>query len=288
MPTDVVRRSRRAFLATAAGSAAALAAAQLAKPAAVLAVEEPVYRNTDNPTAAVTACRQGSTDQGGFEGIGNGHGWGIKGVSASGPGVLGTADLVTMAGVVGLQGDTTSSYYQDVLDNPDVEALASGVYGYSVTGDYPNGVFGDSPTDYGTGVFGEGGYGVLGFGYVGVVGVAGEGEGSGVHGHGGNYDWPDAPAGTGVFATCVVGGVALDARGKVKFDRANKVTIKKGTSKYKKTLAGVTTSSQVFAVLRTYRSGVYVAAVVPSTGYFTIYLNKVLGSDTTCSYFVVN
>lgn len=292
MPSDGARRSRRALLASAAGGVAALAAAQLAKPAAALAVEEPVYRNTDNTTTAITACRQATDDTGAIEGIGKGRGWGVKGASGSGPGVLGTAELATMAGVVGLQGDTTNSYYQDVLADPLTEELASGVYGYSVTGSYPNGVWGESPTDAGCGLFGEGAYGVLGFGYAGVVGV---GDATGVHGHGGDYDWPDEPAKTGVLASCVLGGVALEVRGPAKFSRSGRILIAKGKSYVDVDLrgakGGLSGLPLCFATLMTYRSGYYVAAVrmnYPIAGKLRIYLNKALLSATYVAWFVVN
>ena len=50
----------------------------------------------------------------------------------------------------------------------------------------------------------------------------------------------------------------------------------------------MTTSSQIFAVLQSYRSGTYVAAAVPQTGYSVVYLNKALTADTYLSWFVVN
>jgi len=83
-------------------------------------------------------------------------------------------------------------------------------------------------------------------------------------------------------------GTALQVMGKVKFDRAYRVKILKGKSSAKVALAGVSASSQVFATLRSYRAGYYIAAVTPTTGSFTIYLNKALTSDTYVSYFVVN
>lgn len=132
------------------------------------------------------------------------------------------------------------------------------------------------------------GTGVRGFSISGL-GVVGDGGIEGVRG----VSWD----GTGVVGRADAGigghfasasGTALQVVGKAKFDRAGRVLIKKGTSKYRKTLAGVTSSTQVFAVLRTYRSGTYVAAVVCGSGYFTIRLNKALTRDTYCSYFVVN
>jgi len=110
----------------------------------------------------------------------------------------------------------------------------------------------------------------------GVVGVTTAGQG--VRG--------EATSGIGGYFTAT--GTALQVVGKARFDRANRVKMLTGKASYKKALTGVISSSQVFAVLRTYRSGTYVAAVVCGTGYFTIYLNRALAYDTYCSYFVVN
>ena len=53
-------------------------------------------------------------------------------------------------------------------------------------------------------------------------------------------------------------------------------------------LAGVTTSSKVFAVLHSNRSGRYVRAVIPATGRFRIYLNSTVSSTTSVAWFVVD
>ena len=111
--------------------------------------------------------------------------------------------------------------------------------------------------------------GVLGDSYAGI-GVKGE-----------------SGSGTGVLATSTT-GTALDVVGKAKFSRSGKVKMAKGATSYTKTVAGVTTSSLIFAVLQSYRSGTYVAAVVPHTGYFNVRLNKALSADTYVSWFVVN
>ena len=83
-------------------------------------------------------------------------------------------------------------------------------------------------------------------------------------------------------------GIALDVSGKARFSRSKRVTISSGASSIKVILAGVTTSSLVFANLQTNRTGYYVQAVVPATGSFTIYLNKALTSATFVAYFVLN
>lgn len=200
-----------------------------------------------------------------------------------------------MSGVVGLAGDPTDSYYADVLADPVNEALEAGVYGW---GDVPNpdtdwtaGVYGEA-NDGGSGVYGEGTWGVDGWGWTGTLG----GGYIGVHGHGWSNGalWPTAPTRiAGVLASCDTGGVALDVRGKSVFSRSGKVSIAKGRYyvdvdlRAKEGLAG---TPLCFATLMTYRSGYHVAAVrpnYPSSGKLRIYLNKALTSATYVAYLVI-
>jgi hypothetical protein len=141
-----------------------------------------------------------------------------------------------------------------------------GVSGYSI---HNTGVFGSS--DEGSAVYSYGpkGVGVTGATVTGT-GIVGSAD-TGVGGH---------------FKAAV--GTALRVDGKARFSRSKRVTIRAGRSSRKVTLAGVTTASLVFAVLHSNRSGYYVRAVVPASGYFTIYLNKALTSATYVAYFVVN
>jgi hypothetical protein len=117
---------------------------------------------------------------------------------------------------------------------------------------------------------------------TGVVGVSE--SGSGVAGE------ATKPYGVGVRATGTGGAVALQVAGRTRFDKytASRVKVLRGRSSVKVYLAGITSSSQAFAALKTYRAGCYVAAVVPTAGAFTIYLNKALPSDTWVAYFIVN
>jgi hypothetical protein len=149
----------------------------------------------------------------------------------------------------------------------------TGVYGYSPASTAENivaaGVWGDSD-DFG--VIGDGGLG-------GVFGIGGN---AGVVGIGG-------PGGSGVWALGdTATDVALKVTGKVQFSRSGRATILTGRSSIKVTLAGTTTSSRVFAVLHSNRSGRYVRAVVPTTGSFTIYLNTTVTANTWIAWFVVN
>lgn len=115
--------------------------------------------------------------------------------------------------------------------------------------------------------------GVRGDGFIGVVAAGSEGGGTGLRAWGGD--------GLGL-------DVALDVRGKVRFSRSGRSTILTGRSSIKVNLLGVTTSSRVFAVLHSNRSGRYVRAVVPTTGSFTIYLNTTVTANTFIAWFVIN
>jgi hypothetical protein len=74
----------------------------------------------------------------------------------------------------------------------------------------------------------------------------------------------------------------------VKFSRSGKTKITAGHNKKTIALPGVTSSSLVFAVLRSNRSGRWVRAVVPGAGLFTVYLNTDVGSDSYLVWFVLN
>jgi hypothetical protein len=147
----------------------------------------------------------------------------------------------------------------------------TGVYGWSPTLADPNGfgtgVWGDSED---VGVYGSGSIGAWGDGFIGVRGDGGVG-------------------GIGVQAVASSAtGIGLAVTGKVQFSRSGRETIAAGKSSFKKTLAGVTSGSRVFAVLHSNRSGRYVRAVVPTTGSFTIYLNTTVTSSTYVAWFVLN
>ena len=130
------------------------------------------------------------------------------------------------------------------------------------------GVWGDSP-DFG--VYGTGFFGVYGSGVIGVTGQAETTSGPGVRAMGATTSSP-----------------ALEVVGKVKFNRAGRKTIGAGKSSLAVTMAGVTTTSKILAVLNSNRSGRYVRAVVAGSGKFTIYLNSSVSSSTYVAYFVID
>jgi hypothetical protein len=160
----------------------------------------------------------------------------------------------------------------------------TGVYGWAPEAPFPadpqyegSGVWGDSVDD---GVVGSGGLsGVLGIG--GSEGVLGIGSVDGVVGQGG-------ATGAGVRAVGANTRNALVVSGKVQFSRSGRATIGTGKSSVKVSLLGTSSSSRVFAVLHSNRSGRYVRAVVPTTGSFTIYLNTTVTSSTYVAWFVIN
>ena len=82
--------------------------------------------------------------------------------------------------------------------------------------------------------------------------------------------------------------LALDVHGKVKFSRSGRSNISAGASSKLIYVAGVTTSSKVFAVLHSNRSGRYVRAVVVASGRFRIYLNSSVSSTTSVAWFVLD
>ena len=223
---------------------------------------------------------------------------GVAGWSPSGVGVQGSSD-----GGVGLIAQSTGGYLAAQAFNgagtpptpaPIAFTVPTAAYG-EANGTNATGVWGYSASSTGTGVYGEGATGVWGFGGWGVFGAS-DATGTGVYGFSG-ASIPTAPAHTGVFGYSDSGigvyakaltGTALYVNGKVGFSRSGKVAIAAGHASYTKSLAGVTTSSLIIAVLQTYRAGVYVAAAVPAAGKFTIRLNKAVSAKTYVAFFVVN
>jgi hypothetical protein len=243
-------RSRRAILAAAAGSAAALAASA-ALPLTAAAAPANMQTESDNPTIAETSITQTAGGSVAFKA---------------------RTDNADYAAVVGSTGDETA-----------MSALTSwtGLYGYSQADPDTGagaGVWGQSDD---TGVIGTGSAGVIGFGGIGVWGAGG-----GAPGVIGDSDTATIP---GVLARGSTStGIALQVAGKVIFSRSNRSTIGSGKASVKVTLAGVSASSRIFAVLHSNRSGRYVRAVVPGAGYFTIYLNTTVTSSTYVAWFVLN
>jgi hypothetical protein len=204
---------------------------------------------------------------------------GIHGTNEfSGAGVVGDSDH--SVGVMGRAGDPDG--YLGVLGN------TAGVIGYTNVADMP-GVLG-------LGDVGVQASGLIGTFAIGAPAVAGIGDGlgapgqfgAGVYGYSGGSTPPAPPDNTGVYARGDGTAVALRVSGKATFSRSGRTYFAKGAASKAITLAGVTTSSMVIATLQTYRSGFYIAAAVPATGKFTVYLNKAATATTYFAWFVIN
>jgi hypothetical protein len=256
---ELAPRSRRAILAAAAGAAGALAASAVLPAGIAAADPNDVVMGTDNPTVATTTITNSTADSTAFAGhaTGTGYAYGLEGTSPAGAGVFAWSTAAP---------DWTPPF------EPSITAC-SGVFGSAPAGDHTTtvgtGVWGDSPD---TGVYGSGSRGVEGYGGWGVVGYT-----NGLTG------------GVGVYAIAPnTTTLALRAEGKVHFSRSKRTAIAKGKSSLTVTLAGVTSSSLVYAVLATTEPGRYVRAVVPTTNKFTVYLNTALATSSVVAWFVLD
>jgi hypothetical protein len=254
MTDDVsVPRSRRALLAAAAGGAAALAASAALPLTTLAADNDPVLLGADNTAVTLTTKITNSTaNVDSFTAAAAGTGFGLTGSSTGGAGIVGW------------------SISQSPFLTP-ADGAYTGIYGWSPAGPV------DGPTGVGVvgqsddwGVFGNGTVGVYGYGTFGVVGES-----------------SSTAAGVTAFAKTAA-DLALDVVGKVRFSRSGRSSVAAGQSTKTVSLAGVTSSSRVFAVLHSNRSGRYVRAVVPTTGSFKIYLNSTVSSSTYVAWFVLN
>jgi hypothetical protein len=249
---QTAHRSRRALLAAAAGGAAALAAQAALPLTAAAANGEPLTLGTGNEATTATTLHQTTPDIASFWSNAAGLGFGLQGSSAAGAGIVGWS--VTDEGAASSQ-----------------QVTSTGVYGWAPSGsdEYPaTGVWGDSE-DFG--VYGTGYFGVYGSGVVGVTGQAETTSGPGVHALGATTSSP-----------------ALKVTGKVSFNRSGRKLIAAGKTSVVVSLAGVTTSSKIFAVMSNNRTGRYVRAVVPGANQFTIYLNASYTSQSYLAWFVID
>ncbi len=195
----------------------------------------------------------------------------------------------------------------------------SGITGVTTT-DF-SGLHGESTYDGGTGVFGEGTYGL--FGQGGTYGVYGGGGGTyGVYGNGGTGVYGQSAFANGVFgqtsantASGVYGqndgtgvgvagrsdngtgvlalsanGTALKVTGKAEFSRSGKATIKAGNTSVVVNNVALASASLVLATLQQVQAGIYVAGVVPNVANskFSIRLNKPPTANLNVAWFVVN
>ena len=251
MPDESSPRSRRALLAAAAGGAAALAAQAALPLTAVAADPNDVVLGAPNASTTPTSIANSTNGSDGFAVTSVGLGIGVAGTSTG------------TAGVRGVSIDGSGAATADIT-------AYTGVYGWSPafpdTSGVGTGVWGDSE-DFG--VYGSGSVGVYGWGGVGVIAESASTSNPALIAYGATTSSP-----------------ALEVNGKVKFNRAGRKTIGAGKSSLVVTMAGVTTTSKILAVLNSNRSSRYVRAVVAGSGKFTIYLNSSVSSSTYVAYFV--
>jgi hypothetical protein len=278
-------RSRRAVLAAALGGLGAVIASRIATPSAVSAAPtDPVL--TDGTASGLgTTSLESTGANAAFSAKAVGQiasaqtpGIGLWGASTDATPIVDFSAAGHRTGIIGVTGTGAG------IANNTGEV---GVYGFSDVSGNSTGVWGDTAS--GVGVFGTGWVGLYGFGQVGVVGDVGA-AGTGVYGFSGTGFAPfPPPAGVAVQATAATTAqVALNVSGKAKFSRSGRARVLAGHSARRINMAGVTTSSYIIATLQTRRSGVYVHAVVPAAGYFTIYLNKTVSAATYIGYLVIN
>lgn len=201
----------------------------------------------------------------------------------------------TSAGVLGMSGETQ---VPDGLDTSQV-----GVFGYCDSSENAAGVVGKSSDGVGAaglsansvGLLGVGPIGVQGSGYYGVYGAGRQGvvgdampEDTGVFGWVGAAAPPEAAPGVAVHAQAEPGYTALNVVGVTRFSRSGRTSIASNKASRVVIMPGVTTASYVIATLQANRSGVYVRAVVPASGQFTIYLNKAVANATDVGFLVIN
>ena len=289
MSSDVsVMRSRRQLLIGALGGIAATVAGAFGHPSSTIATDDqPLVVGQENTTTKATTLKNTTTvhtgllvetlaasaihgksnGANGVEGEAGGENVaGVWGFSSEGFGTSGMSNGGT--GVYGSSQSATGVYaFSASLSQPALVARGSsggaGVFGFAGEGAPPT-----TPLD--TGVYG------LATGYAQRPATAAVG----VHGR--------STVGTGVHAQADAGGTALRVSGKAVFSRSGTITIGAGKSSVTKSVAGLTSSSLVFAVVRSGAAGVWVRKVSPGSGSFTVYLNKAVSSSTLLNWIVFN
>ncbi|HEX8026223.1 MAG TPA: hypothetical protein VF484_08460 [Candidatus Limnocylindrales bacterium] len=251
-----------------------------------------VKGNASTSGNGVVGYSQTGTGVQGYSASGYGlDAWSPSGVGASAVSNTGLASRAHMT-------DNTPSTFQNPSNKNALLAMAGdnsnistntdevAVYAYCDTSVHSVGVFGES--HQGVGAVGIGGIGVVGAGTWGVLGDVAANQ-IGVYGNTGPNPAPAVTTGIGVLARAEsTAQLALRVLGRVSFSRSGRVSFGAGTSSKTITMAGVTTSSFILATPQTNRSGLFVQAVVPGSGKFTIYLNKAVSATTYVGYMVLN
>jgi hypothetical protein len=182
-------------------------------------------------------------------------GYGVWAVSGTGVGVFATTGDAANA-VDPPNTDYTGVYgFVDGTGLDPNQALATGLWGDSITGD-----------------------GVLGTGATGVAGVGGWG----VYGYSGVAD------GVGLYADSQSPAKALVVNGKAHFSRSGKALVGKTKTSVSVSMPGVTSASMIIATIQASKPGLYVRGAVATTGKFTIYLSKAPGATIKVAYLVLD
>jgi hypothetical protein len=280
--------SRRVFLAAGLAAAAGAVAHAIGRPDLVRAANgDPVIAGQSVTASTTTTIHSTSfaaldiqADGANVDGVhsivtgggGNGvfgeadgaSGVGVTGFSDSGTGVLGSSNIGV--GVYGassnataVRGDSESTSLPAVIARNN--AGSTGLLGFSgdVTTPLPSG----RPDT-----------GIQGY----AVGYPGRPASNavGVFGH--------SAHGTGVFADAGSGGTALHVNGRATFSRSGRLTLSSGTSSMSKSVAGLTSTSLVFAVVQTGDSHAWVRKVAPASGKFTVFMNKAMTGSVVVAW----
>lgn len=275
--------SRRRIITAGMGALGGVVATALAGPAVVSAAANGNVQlasgvgNTDNDAATETRVNATAGGVVALSGIQAAAGTGVYGFADSGQGVHGEG-----FDGIGVHGASTDTSGPSI--DPDASTHRSGVFGVSgdpgvegnVGGIAPNtdetGVYGFSDqTTFATGVWGDSwqGNGVAGTGDFGVSGI---GETVGVYAN--TFGNPAS--------------YALYTVGKVRFGgRSGNSSVTTNHTFKDILIPGMTSASDVIVTLRTYKAGFAIAAAVPSTGKFRVYLNKKATSTLHFSFLVI-
>ena len=214
---------------------------------------------------------------------------------ATGLGVAGAYGVAAIANVSPVAAVPNGNIQLGVVDSDNYSAASTMVTGTT------DGITAFAGAQLGSGV-GLEGFTYYGVGVLAVAGVSGTGvdarstsgtaaigssyQGTGVYGFAGSTVAP-TPTGTaaGVLARADDPTLlALRVVGRASFSLSGRATVAKNHSSVTVTKAGITAASLVIATPKTNRAGVFVQAVVPSAGKFTIYLNKKVSGTTYVAY----
>jgi len=281
-------KSRRALLAGLTGSLLAAVAGSLGRTEPVSAHDaDDVRLGGTNSASNVTSIHVPSAnDSDGLRVITSGDGVALGGHADTNYGIIGNSN--SGIGILGASGGDIGvkaiSY-----DNYGVFGITT-IGSAAIHGEHSHGGAGvEGTSDSGPGLFGfsASGRGVKGAGRIGIQGDVGPTQ-TAVHGFVGPTAAPLPPTGVAIVAQAADSSfVALHVKGRAKFDRSGVLTVGSNTASVTKSLAGVTSSSLVLAVLAEDLAGIWVRAAVPAAGSFTIHLNKPVANAATVTWFVL-